>query len=50
VIFADENGNVESDPVRLRGSVLLWQQGPLILRIEDAGTVAHALALARSLR
>lgn len=50
VIFADENGNVETDAVRLRGSVLLWQQGPLILRIEHAGSVAHALALARSLR
>ena len=50
VLFANEDGNVQSDAVRLVGSVLLWQQGPLILRIERAGPLAHALALARSLR
>lgn len=50
VIFANEHGNIQSDAVRLEGSVLLWQQGPLIMRIERAGSLAHALALARSLR
>lgn len=50
VLFANEDGTVQSDAVRLQGSVLLWQQGPLILRIEHAGSLAQALALARSLR
>jgi hypothetical protein len=50
VLFANEQGHVASDAVRVQGSVLLWQQGRLILRIERAGSLAHALALARSLR
>lgn len=50
VLFQNERGNVQTDAVRLHGSVLLWQQGPLILRIERAGSLADALALARSLR
>jgi hypothetical protein len=50
VLFLNERGHVQTDAVRLRGSVLLWQQGGLILRIERAGSLADALALARSLR
>jgi hypothetical protein len=50
VMFQNEHGNVQTDAVRLQGSVLLWQQGRLILRIEHAGSLAHALALARSLK
>jgi hypothetical protein len=50
VLFMNEHGTAQTDAVRLQGSVLLWQQGGLILRIENAGSFAHALALARSLR
>ena len=49
VIFLNENGVIQSDPVRLHGSVLVWKQGSLVIRIEDAGSLAQALALARSL-
>jgi hypothetical protein len=50
VFFTDADGSGQTDTVRLEGSVLLWQHGPLILRIERATSLAHALALARSLR
>jgi hypothetical protein len=50
VFFIDEHGNGQSDVVRLEGSVLLWQHGPLILRIERAPSVKRSLAIARSLR
>jgi hypothetical protein len=50
VFFNDAHGEGETDAVRLTGSVLLWQHGPLILRLERAGSLARALALARSLR
>jgi hypothetical protein len=49
VFFINVRHTGETDVVRLEGSVLLWQQGPLILRIERAGSLARALALARSL-
>jgi hypothetical protein len=49
VLFSNERHIVQTDTVRLEGSVLLWQQGGLILRIERAGSLADALALARSL-
>jgi hypothetical protein len=50
VIYMNERGRVVTDLVRREGAVLLWQHGPLILRIEGAGSLARALALARSLR
>jgi hypothetical protein len=50
VVFQNTQGTVQTDVVRLSGSVLLWQQGAVILRIERAGSLAQALALARSLR
>jgi hypothetical protein len=50
VFFLNANGQGQADVVRLEGSILLWQHGPLILRIERAGSLASALALARSLR
>jgi hypothetical protein len=50
VIFQNERGGVQIDSIRREGSVLLWQQGPLILRIEGAGSLSRALALARTLR
>jgi hypothetical protein len=50
VFFTDARGSGQTDVVRLEGSVLLWQQGPLILRIERPASFARALSLARSLR
>ncbi len=50
VLFGASNGQIRSDHVRLAGNVLIWQQGPLIVRIEGTRTLAQALAIARSLR
>jgi hypothetical protein len=50
VLFGTTNGQIRSDRVRLAGNVLIWQQGPLIVRIEGTHTLAQALAIARSLR
>jgi hypothetical protein len=50
VIYMDEHGDVHTDVVMLEGSVLLWQRGPVTLRIEGASSLSSALALARSLR
>jgi hypothetical protein len=50
VLFQTQAGEVRTDRVRLAGNVLLWQQGPVTVRIEGTHTLAQALALARSLR
>jgi hypothetical protein len=50
LVFLPSSGGVQADRVRLAGNVLLWQQGPLTLRIEGTHTLKQALALARSLR
>jgi hypothetical protein len=50
VFFQTRTGQVRTDRVRLAGNVLVWQQGPLIIRIEGARTLGQARALARSLR
>jgi len=50
VFFLDAHGSPRTDGVRLAGNVLLWQRGPLTLRIEGARSLDDALALARSLR
>jgi hypothetical protein len=50
VIFGQAGGAPELDRVRIAGNVLLWQQGPLTLRIEGTHTLKQALARARSLR
>ena len=50
VIFRNKRGDILIDRIRREGSVLVWQQGSLILRIEGAGSLRWALALARSLR
>lgn len=50
VIFRESTGDIQTDRVRLAGNVLLWEQGPLTLRIEGTRTLAQALAIARSLR
>ena len=50
VLFGPGGGAPELDRVRIAGNVLLWQQGPLTLRVEGTHTLGQALALARSLR
>jgi hypothetical protein len=50
VFFSDASGAVRTDTLRLAGNVLLWEQGPLVLRIEGAPTMAAAVTLARSLK
>ena len=50
VIFQTQTGEIQADNVRLAGNVLIWQQGPLTIRIEGARTLATARALAQSLR
>lgn len=50
VFFRDSRGAFHADSVRLPGEVLLWQQGPLTMRIEGATSLTQALELARSLR
>jgi hypothetical protein len=39
---------VRTEPVRLRRQVLLWQHGPLTLRLEGDLTIQRALRIARS--
>jgi hypothetical protein len=49
VLFREVNGQIQTDRVRLAGNVLLWQQGPVTLRIEGTRTLQQALRIARSL-
>lgn len=49
VIFEPSTGQIHTDPIRLAGNVLIWQQGPLTLRIEGTHTLQHALTLANAL-
>jgi hypothetical protein len=48
VMFVDGTGAVRDDQVFLAGNTLLWNRGPLLLRLEAGVTLAEALALARS--
>jgi hypothetical protein len=48
--YLDRDGRFEAGRVRLAGDTLLWQRGPVVLRVEGARTKAVALALARSVR
>jgi hypothetical protein len=50
VLYAQANGQIRTDRVRLAGNVLIWQQRGVIVRIEGTRTLAQALAIARSLR
>jgi hypothetical protein len=49
VVFQALNGQIRTDRVRLAGNVLLWQQGPVTLRVEGTRTLRQALDIARSL-
>jgi hypothetical protein len=50
VLFQARTGEVLTDRVRLAGNVLIWQQGPLTIRIEGTRTLGQARALAGSLQ
>jgi hypothetical protein len=44
------HGEFVRETLRLARNTLLWQRGPLVLRLEGARTEQQALAIARSLR
>ena len=48
VMFVDENGLVTDEPTYLAGTVLLWNRGELLLRLEGDLTQAEAVRLAES--
>lgn len=48
VMFVDENGSITDEPTFLAGTVLLWNRGDLLLRLEGDLTRAEALELAAS--
>jgi hypothetical protein len=50
VMFFDENGAITDEPTYLAGTVLLWNRGPLLLRLEGDLTRPEALELANSVR
>ena len=50
VMVLDANGAVADDRTYLAGTVLLWNRGQLLLRLEGDLTRAEALELARSVR
>jgi hypothetical protein len=48
VMFFDENGQITDEQTYLAGTVLLWNRGELLLRLEGDLTRDQALELARS--
>ena len=48
VMFRDENGDIADEQTYLAGTVLLWNRGDLLLRLEGELTFAEAVELARS--
>jgi len=48
VMFRDENGAISDERTYLAGTVLLWNRGDLLLRLEGDLTRAEALRLAES--
>lgn len=48
--FTDARGANRVETIRLAGDTLLWQRGPLALRLEGAASLAAALRIAASLR
>jgi hypothetical protein len=50
VMFLNANGQIDDEQTYLAGTVLLWNRGPLLLRLEADVTRAEALELARSVK
>ena len=48
VMFVDENGQISDERTYLAGTVLLWNRGDLLLRLEGDLTEEEALELAES--
>jgi hypothetical protein len=48
VMFRDRYGNITDEKTYLAGTVLLWNRGPLLLRLEGDMTLAEARRLANS--
>jgi hypothetical protein len=48
VMFRDRNGDIKDEKTYLAGTVLLWNRGPLLLRLEGKMTLAEAQKLAGS--
>jgi hypothetical protein len=48
VMFRDRYGNITDEKTYLAGTVLLWNRGPLLLRLEGDMTLAEARKLANS--
>jgi hypothetical protein len=48
--YLDRNGRFQEDTLRLAGNTLIWQQGPLSIRLEADVGLEEALAIARSMR
>lgn len=48
VMFLDEHGAISGEPTYLAGTVLLWNRGPLLLRLQGELTRDEAVQLARS--
>ena len=48
-MYVDENGAITDERTYLAGTVLLWNNGPLLLRLEGDLTRAEALALAEAI-
>ena len=49
-LYLAPTGTVHEERIRLAGNVLLWQRGPLTLRLEGDVTLPEALRIARSFR
>jgi len=50
VMFLDASGRIADEPTYLAGNTLLWNRGPLLLRLEGRLSRAEALELARAAR
>ena len=48
--YVDRSGRFRERTVRIRGNVLLWNRGPLTLRLEGRLTKAQALQLVHQIR
>jgi hypothetical protein len=49
-LYLAADGVIRQEPVRLSRNVMLWQHGPLTLRLEGDFSLARALRIARSFR
>ena len=50
VMFRNANGQIDDETTYLAGTVLLWNRGPLLLRLEADLTRHEAVELARSVK